>query len=201
MTARPDERPRDEAAASVDAVLARHLPALRAFVRLRAGPAIRARESESDIVQSVCRELLAERSRFEFQGEGAFRSWLYTAALRKILARDRYHRAKKRDLDREVAAAGDEDHELRSVADCYAVLATPSQDLAARELMDRIDSAFAQLDPDHQQALSLSRIAGLPLDDVAREMNRSREACRKLIRRAQVKLALLLELDGDQGGY
>ena len=43
--------------ASVEELLARHLPGLRAYVRLRAGPLVRAREAESDVVQSACQAL------------------------------------------------------------------------------------------------------------------------------------------------
>lgn len=39
--------------AALDALVVRFLPELRAFVRLRAGPALREWESTSDIVQSV----------------------------------------------------------------------------------------------------------------------------------------------------
>jgi len=179
---------------SIAEVLDRHLPALRAFVRLRTNAAIRQRESESDIVQSVCRELLQERSQFDFRGEGAFRSWLYTAALRKVVEKDRYYRAQKRDIKREVRIGGSPtEGDLQPIADCYSVLATASQDLAAKEQMECIDRAFARLEPDYQRVLSLGRVAALPLEDVAREMGRSKDACRKLIRRAQVQLALLLE--------
>jgi DNA-directed RNA polymerase specialized sigma24 family protein len=44
---------------AIEALLERHLPGLRAFVRLRAGPAVRTRESTTDVVQSACREVLA----------------------------------------------------------------------------------------------------------------------------------------------
>ncbi|MCA8975247.1 MAG: hypothetical protein KDC98_11025, partial [Planctomycetes bacterium] len=45
---------------AVEELLVRHLPRLRAFVRLRSPFALRARESCSDLVQSVCREVIAK---------------------------------------------------------------------------------------------------------------------------------------------
>jgi len=45
---------------AIDELLHRYLPGLRAFVRLRASPAVRAKESASDIAQSVCREVLED---------------------------------------------------------------------------------------------------------------------------------------------
>ena len=56
---------------AIDHLLERHLPALRAFVRLRAGPTVARNESSSDVVQSVCREILMGAGRFEYQGEAA----------------------------------------------------------------------------------------------------------------------------------
>ena len=62
---------------ALDALLERHLPALRVYVRLQAGDFLREQESSSDIVQSVCRELLQDLDAFEYRGEGQFRAWLY----------------------------------------------------------------------------------------------------------------------------
>ena len=63
----------------MESLIARHLPSLRAFVRLRVNSFLRARESESDVVQSVCCEILQHMQGFEYQGEARFRNWLYGA--------------------------------------------------------------------------------------------------------------------------
>ena len=54
---------------------------------------LRARESGSDLVQSVCREILAQAHRFQHPSESAFRRWLYTTAMRKISDRADHWRA------------------------------------------------------------------------------------------------------------
>src|SRR5436190_7053528 len=69
--------------AAVQQLLVRNLPNLEAYVRLHAGAALRARESVSDLVQSVCVEVLLDLSRFEFRGEPQFRHWLCQQALHK----------------------------------------------------------------------------------------------------------------------
>src|SRR5215510_13975884 len=74
-------------AEAVRALVEDHLPRLRAFVRLNCGAALRARESASDLVQSACRDVLANLDGFRWEGEPAFRSWLYTAAARKVADR------------------------------------------------------------------------------------------------------------------
>ena len=62
--------------AALDALMVRYLPQLRAFVRLRAGPLVRVHESSSDLVQSVCREVIQNAERFRHPSESAFKQWL-----------------------------------------------------------------------------------------------------------------------------
>ena len=87
--------------AAFDELLTRFLPELRAFVRLRAGIRIMRRESEEDLVQSVCREVLQDVGNFEYRGLPAFKSWLYTRALHKIYDRNKFYQRDKRDGARE----------------------------------------------------------------------------------------------------
>jgi DNA-directed RNA polymerase specialized sigma24 family protein len=100
-----------------------HLPALRAFVRVQAGRELRDKESCSDLVQSACREVLADLSGFEYREEAGFRRWLFRAAERKILDRARFHGREKRDAKRQEALPAGES----GVLDCYASFCTPSQ--------------------------------------------------------------------------
>ena len=58
--------PEQTSGKSFAALLVPHLPDLRSFVRRRVGDLIRSRESSLDLVQSVCREMLENRSRFRF---------------------------------------------------------------------------------------------------------------------------------------
>ena len=90
---------------ALDELIHHYLPQLRAFVRLRVGPDLRVRESESDIVQSVCRELVEDWDDLDYRGEEAFRGWLFTAALSKVREKARFHGRQRRDKGREVADA------------------------------------------------------------------------------------------------
>ena len=63
-------------ATDLEAALARLLPRLRAFVRLNVDAALRAKESCSDLVSSVCREVLENKDRVEYRGDEALRAWL-----------------------------------------------------------------------------------------------------------------------------
>src|SRR5262245_60579325 len=116
-----------------------NLPGLRAFIRLRSGQLLRARESVSDLVQSVCREVLQDLPRAEVGSEAAFRGWLYTAAHRKILDRRKYWEREMRDAGREQALDGapDADGERR-LLESYEALATPSRHAEVKEEVARI---------------------------------------------------------------
>lgn len=178
--------------AALNDLLAANLPAVRAFVRLRTNQAIRARESVSDLVQSVCREVLQGAPRLEYRGDAAFRSWLFTTALRKIVERDRALHADKRDIGREVAAAGGASGTDDLFA-AYATVTTPSKVVAAKEQMAQMEAAFDQLSEEHREIITLSKIAGLSHKEIAEQTGSTEEACRQLLRRAMVKLTMILE--------
>jgi len=172
---------------AVEELLLRHLPALRAFVRLRMGPELRAKESASDLTQSTCREVLQHIDRFQHGGEASFRQWLFTTALRKVKNRVAYYRAGKRDVGREAApagASGEADLDL-----LYQTLSTPSRRLMGEERRARLEAAFDQLPEEYREVILLARIVGLPHAEVARSMGRSVSASRSLLYRALAELA------------
>jgi RNA polymerase sigma-70 factor (ECF subfamily) len=184
-------------APSLDALLIRYLPRLRAFVRVRVNAMVRQRESCSDLVQSVCREVLAGASGFRWQGEGPFRAWLFRTALNKILERTRSMTQQKRDVRRE-SPGSDAD---------YGGLAghdpTASQLAQAAELRERMERAFDLLGEEYREVIALSRIVGLSHAEIAEQMGRSEGAVRMLLSRALVAYTEAMEqvrLQTDAGG-
>ena len=172
---------------ALDELLRRHLPLVRAFVRLRSDRAFRARESQSDVVQSVCREVLEGLGDFEYRGEAAFRGWLHVVSLNKLRERARYHRADRRDPDQEEAPFADD-----RVVD-YEAFGSPSAIVGQSEQASRIEAAFDELKPEHREVIALARLSGLPAREIGRRMNRSETAVRQLLSRALVRLSALLE--------
>ncbi len=181
-------------AASLDALLARHLPQLHAYVRARLSRDVRARESSMDVVQSVCGDLLAERGCFDFRGDDRFRAWLFTAALNKIRDKYRFHRGAGRDVRRERHAR---ELELELAA---PDLWSPSQDAIAAETTRHVHDALAELEADHREVITLARMLGMPHRVVAEVMARSEDATRQLLGRAMVQLALVLKRHGIAAG-
>lgn len=164
-------------------LLQQHLPALRAFVRLKAGPSLLARESLSDLAQSVCRDVLENPERFRFGGEAEFRKWLFTVALRKIADRAEHWRAGKRDPARE--RAGLDEQEIRGLAEVW----TPSRQAAAREELQRVEAAFVKLAPEKQEVVLMARLMGLSHAQIAQELGKTEVAVRSILSRALAELA------------
>jgi RNA polymerase sigma-70 factor (ECF subfamily) len=181
--------------AALEALLVSHLPRLRAFVRLRAGQAARAHEDSSDLVQSVCREILLRADQFRFPSESAFRNWLYTLTLRKIGKRVRHHGAAKRDagLVRARPASDAAGATELSIADCYASFTTPSADLEARERMEQVEAAFDHLTEEQREIVTLAYLVGLSRQEIAAQLGKSEGAVRATLHRALVRISERLD--------
>jgi RNA polymerase sigma factor (sigma-70 family) len=174
----------------VDALLERHLESLRGFIDRHTGRLLRCRESRSDLVQSVCREVLERADRFRHRGEARFRNWLYATAARKIKNRIRYFRAERRNGEREVRLA----EALRSTWDRNLPpprqrLRTPSQDAVMQENLEKLQRALMRLTVDQRNAILWSRFAGVSGAELARLLGRSEGATRTLLSRALAMLA------------
>ncbi|MBZ0154423.1 MAG: sigma-70 family RNA polymerase sigma factor [Planctomycetes bacterium] len=167
-----------------------HLDDLERFIRRRTSDRLLGKESLSDLVQSAAREALAHLSQHDYQGPTAFRAWLYKVALTKIIAHHRRLHADKRDVRRE--EPGDPEVHLAEVC---ATFSSPSGAAMAKELEARFTAAFARLNPDHQQVFFLVRVLELPYAEVAVQMGRSEEACRKLLVRALSSLGVHMGMD------
>lgn len=178
-------------------LLDRHLPALRGYVRLRMGKQLRAKESVSDVVQSVCREVLENVDRFRHPGPAAFRHWLYATTQRKLMHRLEYYGAQKREAARELDQGPDRDAAL---ATFYESFCTPSRELVSAEEIERIETAFDGLPEEYREVILLARVVGLSRAAVAREMGKSEDQVRGLLSRALARLASLLEGGSSRAG-
>jgi RNA polymerase sigma-70 factor (subfamily 1) len=177
--------------AALAQLLERHLPAVRAFVRCHMGPELRARESSSDVVQSVCRELLMHQDAFRHPDNDGFQAWLFTTARRKIANRARDLMQQKRDVRREV---GDlTEAAIGALGAAYARVSTPSGKALVAEEVARLEAAIAELPEEQREVLTLAHFAGLSRAQIGARMERSEEAVRALLHRAKARLMILLD--------
>jgi RNA polymerase sigma-70 factor, ECF subfamily len=182
---------------AVEELLARHTPGLRAYVRLRCGAVLRAKESASDIVQSACRDVLQNIGHFRYGGEAGFKAWLYEAAARKLLDRAEYWAAGKRDPAREAAMQGarSESGDVL-LADVYRTMGTPSEAAIGREALDRIERGFERLSEEEREVVVLARLIGLSHAEIGARLGCSEGAARLRLFRA---LATLADVMGEGG--
>jgi RNA polymerase sigma-70 factor (ECF subfamily) len=165
-------------------LLEEHLAGLRAFVHLRLGSRLREKEESQDLVQSVCREVLADPSAFERRAGTGFREWLHRAAENKIRDRWRYWRRERRDVARETPGAPESE---------LVDLVTPSRAAGSREELARLERAFLRLPPDYREVIVLARLRGLSHESIAAKLGRTELATRTLLSRALARLAFALE--------
>ena len=180
------ERAADGDPDAVEKLVRRYLPDLRAYVRMNADPALRARESCSDLVQSVVRDCLTNLERFQHPSEDGFKYWLFTTAQRKIAHRGDYYRAQKRDRE-EVELDAD------PIVDRYRRLSTPSAKLLLKEEIERLERAFDQLSDEHREIIGLAHMMDLPRTEIATRLGKNEGAVRSLLHRAMARLSSILE--------
>jgi len=181
---------------SLNDLVARQLPLLRAWTRLRMGPVLAARETPTDIVQSACREVIQDLSHHSFRSEGHFRRGLFQAAERKLADRARFHGAEKRDAGRDVSpGSGGFDEALLGA---YASIVTPSAMAMAHELAGQLERGFAQLPSDEREVIVMAKIEGLSSAEIAEEMGKSEGAVRTSLYRALGHLSALMVREAAQ---
>jgi RNA polymerase sigma-70 factor (ECF subfamily) len=169
-----------------DRRLEENVALLRRYVRAKAGPAVRAREPVSDIVQSIVREACETPLR-EHEDDGAFRSWLCTIAANKIVSKNRFYSAERRDAARErplsehgrtpPAAEDERSPEIRAERE---------------EDLDRLRRALDSLDPLDREIVVLRKLLDVPAAEVAERVELSISTVRSRLARAMTELAARL---------
>jgi RNA polymerase sigma-70 factor (ECF subfamily) len=179
------------ARAELEELLQRHLGPLRAYVRLRSGAALRRVEPPSDVLQSALREIVARASEFRFTTEAAFRRWILTIALHKIVSKTRYHAAARRGSGRQEALASRVwDLPAR---DDGSRAATPSRHAARAEDLERLQRALDALDDEDREIVCLRRILDVPTSEIAQITGLAESTVRWRLAQAMTKLASELE--------
>jgi RNA polymerase sigma factor (sigma-70 family) len=182
-----EERQEEPTAGQLHALLNEELPRLRAFARLRMGAELRACESVSDIVQTVCLELLRSEDTFEWRGRDSFRHWLFVTALNKIRQRLRRYRVRGRRVERW------SDVDQLRLSECYGRVAQPLQTLASKEAIASLEAAFDALPEHYAEIITLRRVVGLSYETIAAERGSTQAAVRVLLHRALARLGTLLD--------
>jgi len=186
---------------AMDALFGRYLPQVRRYLARQAGQLIQAKESVSDLAQSVCREALEQLAdgRFDYRGEAEFKQWLYKAAEHKIQNRHRFYAAKKRDAGREVAKTAGSGADAGELA---RTVTTPSGQVMRADQRRELDEHIEKLPQKQRQVVRMFYLEQLSHKQIAQELGVSETHSRVLLVRAMAQLARLgmaseSESDGD----
>lgn len=150
---------------ALDKLFARYEDRVRAIVRMRLGRVLRQRIESGDILQNTFMAALEGLERFEVRNEASFIAWLSRIAEYQIRDAADFHRAAKRDLEREqllppgpsemgrlaeerlhapaAEAVADEAEQRSLVEDCVAGLPEAQRELII--LRDYVGAAWKQI--------------------------------------------------------
>ncbi|MHC4471237.1 MAG: RNA polymerase sigma factor [Planctomycetota bacterium] len=158
---------------------------VRASIRRRLGPELRARVETDDIFQTSFFAALGDLAGFRYRGEAAFVRWLSTVAERKMLMTARRHRAGKRDLRLEWPLDG--------VGDIPGQMTSPTQGAVRGELKEGIREAVARLPDPDRQVVQLHSFDGLGFREIAEKLGLAdKNAARHVFQRALKQMGDLL---------
>ena len=202
MSVRPDsaetcgllEGVRRGDARALDRLLARHRPALQAFVDARLDPRVRARLDPSDVVQEAQLEVARRMDDFLARRPMPFHLWVRKTAYQRLLNAQRDHRRARRSVDREVALP-----DRSSLLLARPLLnrgPTPSQQAQARELAERISRAVAELAEADREVLLMRHGEALSYEEIAVLLETTPAAARKRYGRALIRLQAALSDNG-----
>ena len=141
-------------------------------IRSRMGAAARATVEVEDVLQETFAGAFESIRKVKWQGEECFYRWLGSIAEHLIWA----------------AAEKKGKSPLKLELDVPAKETSPSKSFRRNERFDRLESALNQLSDDHRTVIVLARLERLGIHEVARRMDRSSNAAKKLLARALLEL-------------
>jgi RNA polymerase sigma-70 factor (ECF subfamily) len=167
---------------------------LALLARLQMDARLRARLRPSDLVQQTLLEAYRQRAQFRGQGDAELAAWLRQLLLHNVADAGRALGRGKRDasLERSLEAAL-EHSSVRLQAALAADQSSPSQQAVRNEQWLRTADALAQLSTAQGEAVVLHYLQGLPLAEVACQLERTEASVVGLLYRGLKKLRELLQ--------
>ena len=182
----------DHAPLPLEALVERHEQALRRFLGFHAATVVRRRESISDLVQTVFRELLAADRPLQFDGDAHFRHWLFATARNKLRDRLKFHLRHRRDVRRECSLTVADGERTDCWRDAAATFCTPATAVVSDEEIARIERCLQALSDDHREVILLRQLGDLSAAAIGAILGRGEAATRALLSRALARFSTLL---------
>jgi RNA polymerase sigma-70 factor (ECF subfamily) len=175
---------------ALQALLARHMDWLRAYVGRRMHQGLRRELDSTDAVQDVLLGALRSDLLRQASDPDHFRALLAKAAERDLIDRVRHARRARRDRRREQSMHGDTSFRSRAPVDSGT---RPSQAAIRGERMAWIRLAMHRLSPSDRELLELRVWRGLGFDAIGDRLDLAPDAARMRVNRALARLARAVE--------
>jgi RNA polymerase sigma-70 factor (ECF subfamily) len=172
-----------------------HTPFLLEWIHREVPSSLDRKVSVTDLLQEVRIAAFQRIPDFEWRGDGALRGWLLRIAQNRVrLAIRRYFQTAKRGDGGEVSRPG-----RPNTAAFAGTGPSPSEAAVVAERARILRENLARLPEDYRHVLELSFQEQLTLREVGERMGRTREAVKKLHRRALTKLAEIMRAELTDG--
>jgi RNA polymerase sigma-70 factor (ECF subfamily) len=173
--------------------LERYRDELRLLARMHLDPRLRGKVDLSGVVQQTLLDAYLARSRGPAAGDEA-RAWLRRILANNLTDEVRRLTAAVRDVEREGSLEQALNASSARIADWLAAeQSSPSQRAMREEDVSALAAALAQLPDDQRTAVEMHHLQGLPLAEVAMQLERTKGATAALLFRGLKKLRQLLE--------
>ena len=184
--------------AALAKLLAAYHPVLRGRAESLMDPAIKTRISPDDLVQEVYLDVARRIDRFEDRGPDSFLSWTQAILNQKVVDARRAAHRQVRDVDREIGVTGTTtDSYWNLLDDLYADSTTPSRIARRDEALSALFVCMADLSESQRQVVQLRYLEGLPVEEVAFRLGKSKGAVVALGKRALEALRTSMDRLGE----
>jgi RNA polymerase sigma-70 factor (ECF subfamily) len=172
---------------------------LRLLARLQMDPRLQAKLDPSDLVQETLLKAHQALAQFQGRSDAEMAAWLRTILANTLADALRRFQTEARDVGQERSLQqAVEESSARMEAWLASDEPSPDERAMREEQLLRLAGALAELAPDQRQAVELRHLRGLSVAEVARQMDRSKEAVAKLLLRGVAKLRERLEDQGSE---
>ncbi len=161
-----------------------HHGRLRRVAADRLSRDLRSRVDPEDLLQQVYGDVVDHMRGFVAETSGAFFAWLVRILEAKLVDIERFHRARVRNVRREVSPPESVAGREALLSRVGLVTSTPSRIASREEGRALLQAALATLPPDYRRVLELRFLEGRSAADLAPLMKRSVAAVQMLTTRA-----------------
>jgi RNA polymerase sigma-70 factor (ECF subfamily) len=169
--------------------VALHHGRLLGYTLRKIGLEWRGRIDAEDVLQEAYIQAFAHLPDFVCTDEESFHRWIVQIIENRFFDHVRHWKRKKRDVAREVGAAGDTPSAYERLLDqCHPEGQTPSAVLRREEARGALMSCIAQLPEDYQVVVRRVFLVQEPYETIGSDLGCSGEAVRRKASRAVAKL-------------